>query len=86
MDLYKKKLQIIFLNKIEEGNFEHNHEKDAQNTLGKQTLNNKLKKSSTNHERLSKLICQEQLVKGDIEQLTAHVAFRIKQNIHANCS
>jgi len=30
------------------------------------------------------LICQELLVNGDIEQLTAHDVFRVRQNIHAS--
>ncbi|CAI6371233.1 unnamed protein product [Macrosiphum euphorbiae] len=70
-------LKINNLNNIEEFNLEHNHEKDSENILDRQALSNNLKiKAQENLERPTKLICQELLVNGDIEQLTEHDVFR----------
>lgn len=83
----KSFLKINNLNNIEECNLEHNHEKDSENILDRQALSNNLKrKAQENLERPTKLICQELLVNGDIEQLTAHDVFRVRQNIHASRS
>jgi len=55
--------------------------------LDSQALSNNLKrKAQENPERSTKLICQELLVNGDIEQLTAHDVFRGRHNIHASRS
>jgi len=67
----KSFIKINTLNNIEECNLEHNHEKDSENILDRQALSNNLKrKAQENLERPTKLICQELLVNGDIEQLT----------------
>lgn len=80
-------LKINSLNNIEESDLEHNHDEDSENILDGQALSNNLKiKAQENLDRPSKLICQELLVNGDIERLTADDVFRISENIHASRS
>jgi len=66
---------------------QHNHEKDIENIMDRQALINNLKrKAQENLECPTKLICQELLVNGDIEQLSAREFFRVRQNIHVSRS